>query len=511
MSLDHLFEQFEQMPIYQNKGFHGSSYTFYLLKVLKSSDKDLLLEMPSEESARHLVNDLRQFLKKEEVLFYPEYDRLENELLPPNALTIYERLSCLKSLTEQKKSVIVVTTKAALSQKTIPSSRFRELSQALVKGKNYNYDQLIRTLVSLGYHREEMVATRGDFAVRGDILDIFLSTEEQPVRCEFFGDELDALKTFDLYTQRSTEDLKSVKIHLTKEFDTQRFQLTSDPDEMVKEFFQSRSEDSFDEAAHDRVDWVEWLNEYVESSANLIEYRSSFVKPRLLMKEFNIDGVVYFGKNMQLLMDTLEQKVEDGFQVYFFLPKGGFLKRVQKLLESKGVFVKRLANLNITSKKAGIYLLEKSINSGFEIASEQLLFISYSDFTGSPYQNSKKKKKVDGLFEGDILHHFSELKENEYVVLTDHGVAKFQGIQNLIIDGIKKEYLVLAYQGSDRVLVPITEVNRIHRFTASDGRQPKLNKLNSVRWSQVKNKVKKDVEIYSPPPILFHPYTEITK
>ena len=149
------------------------------------------------------------------------------------------------------------------------------------------------------------------------------------------------------------------------------------------------------------------------------------------------------------------------------------------------------------SKKSGVYLLEKSINSGFEVASEKLLFISYSDFTGAPYQASKKKKKVDGLFEGDILHHFSELKENEFVVHTDHGVAKFQGIENILIDGIKKEYLVLAYQGSDKVLVPITEVNRVHRFTASDGRQPKLNRLNSVRWSQVKNKVKKDVEIYA--------------
>ncbi|MCO4781830.1 MAG: transcription-repair coupling factor [Candidatus Cloacimonetes bacterium] len=497
MSLENLFDQFEELPIYQHKGFHGSSYTFYLLKIFDRTKKDLLLEMPSEESARHLVNDLRQFLPKEEVLFYPEYDRLENELLPPNALTIFERLTCLKSMILNEKPLIVVTTKSAVSQQTIPPGRFRELSKGLVKGKNYNYDQLIETLVHLGYHREEMVASRGDFSVRGDILDIFLSTEDQPIRCEFFGDELDALKTFDLYTQRSIENLEKATIHITKEFDMERFQLVETLDPIVQEYFESRSDSSFDDLAHDVVDGVEWLNPYVKSSASLLDYRSSFVKPRLLMKEFNIDGVTYFGKNMQLLLDTLEQKVDDGFVVYLFLPKGGFLKRVHKLLDSKEVYAKKLNSLHLASEKAGVYLLEKSINGGFEIQSEKLLVVSYSDFTGSPYQNTKKKKKVEGLFEGDILHHFSELKVDEYVVHTDHGVAQFKGIENLIIDGIKKEYLALAYQGSDRVLVPITEVNRIHRFTASDGRQPKLNKLNSVRWTQVKSKVKKDVEIYA--------------
>ena len=480
------------------RGFPGSSYALFLAEQFRGLQKSIFVTLEVEDEARTLALDLRRLLTPAQVLFFPAFDHLEGELLPPSALTVFERLACLRQLLESNRPVVLVTTPEAQSQLTLPRDRFRDLSLALKVGKELNWDSLLKKLAALGYQRVEMVASRGEFAVRGDILDIFPSTDEEPIRCEFFGENLEEMKTFEVYSQRSKKSVKAVSVYPVQEFDSQNFKLCKSLPVEIQEFFESRSEGSdLKELSSQSVPGLEWLNPYVVSSATLESYRLDWLYPKASDLALIIDGVPCFGKNMEWYLKTIEEKVQNGFQVLLLLPKSGFLKRVRGLLKSRSCPVSTVPGLKgKLGSRPGVLLCGSGIRKGFEIQSLRLCVLTYADFTGVAFQDPGQKKE-ENVFEGDLLHHFSELKEGDYVVHVDHGVAHFQGIENIIIDGVRKEFLVLQFQGSDRVLVPITEVDRIHRYTLEEGRPPRLNKLNSVRWSQVKNRVKKEVQEFA--------------
>lgn len=498
-----LFENLaEDTEFYKSKGFSGSSYSFYLRQRFKKQPENTLIVFDDEDQARALVSDLRHLMDADRICFYPEYDRLEQELLPPSALTVYERLVCLKRLVESRKAQILVTTEEALQQKTIPRDRFRDLSLALKIGQEYSLEQLQRRLVRLGYRREEMVASRGEFAVRGDIIDIFPSTEEVPFRCEFFGDELESLRRFDLYTQRSLENCESLKVYLVQEFDVANFRLSDELPDEVRAFFQTRDESlDIERLWRSGFAGLEWLNPYLESSVSLEQYAIRWFRPRRILKDHCIDGMTYFGKNLELFIETIHRLVDQKNEVHLCLPKAGFAKRIQRILQEREVPILKNPGPGIFLGKPGVVFSQAAIQKGFEINNERFCLLTYSDFTGVPFQESQRKSRQDKSstinFEGDVLHHFSELKQDDFVVHTDHGIARFSGIENILIEGIKKEFLVLQFEGKDRVFVPITEVDRIHRFSPQEGKVPKLNKLNSVRWNQVKHKAKEDVQKFA--------------
>lgn len=498
-----LFERFaDSSEFFKFKRFTGSSYAFYLRQKFIRQPENTLIVIDDEDQARSLISDLRQLMDSDRICFYPQYDRLQDELLPPSAITVYERLVCLKRLVESRKPQILVTTEQALLQKTIPRDRFRDLSLSLKAGHEYSMSTLQKRLVQLGYRREEMVASRGEFAVRGDILDVFPSTEETPYRCEFFGDELESLRNFDLYTQRSLESHKTLKIYLVQEFDVAGFNLREELPIEVQTFFNTREEPLDIERL-----WglgfagLEWLNAYTKSAVSLEQYAMQWLKPRRIQREYTIDGVSYFGKNLELLIETVERLIEEGMEVHLCLPKAGFSRRVQQIFKQRHIPILKSRPLGERSHQPGVMFSNAVIQKGFEIREQKFCLLTYSDFTGVPFQNdNKSSRKRDATsinFEGDVLHHFSELKQDDYVVHTDHGIAKFSGIENILIEGVKKEFLILQFDGKDRVFVPITEVDRIHRFSPQEGKTPKLNKLNSVRWSQVKHKAKEDVQKFA--------------
>lgn len=487
---------------YKPKGFSGSSYAFYVKQRFLRYPENILIIFDHEDQARALVSDLRELMDHDRICFYPQYDRLEGELLPPSPLTVFERLVCLKRLVESRKAVILVSSKGALEQKTIPRDRFRDLSLGLKRGQEYSMDKLQRKLVQLGYRREQMVASRGEFAVRGDILDVFPSTEEVPLRCEFFGDELESIRSFDLYTQRSVADLKSLKIYLVQEFDAANYKLIEELPKEINTFFESRDETlEIDRLWSSGFSGLEWLNPYLKSSASLESYALQWSKPTRIFRDFAVDGVSYFGKNLELFIQTMKRMVENDFEIHLCLPKAGFAKRIQQVLKQHDVPILKNRPLSDCHGKSGVMLSNTAVQKGFEIQGTGFCLITYSDFTGVPFQDTSKNrrssKNASVGVEGDVLHHFSELKQEDYVVHTDYGVSRFAGIENIIIEGIKKEFLVLQFDGSDKVFVPITEVDRIHRFSPQDGKTPKLNRLNSVRWNQVKHKAKEDVQKFA--------------
>ncbi len=493
------FEKFfawtRQPDFYGSKAFHGSSYAFYVLSRFEEEKRDIFLSLPSEEEARRLTTDLRALTDPHRILFYPAYDRLDEELLPPNALTVHERLKCLAHLSCDQKPVIVISTSEAVAQGTIPASRFLKMSLSLMTHEDTEISRLCRKLVEMGYRRDEMVASRGEFSQRGDILDVFPSTAEKPFRVEFFGDTVESIRSFDLYSQRSLEEFQEVQLFPVQEFDPQSFVWNQEMPEEYTRFFQGESSLMAGDLAQSGAHGLEWLNSLQAEPRTILDYRKRWLKPGKKKPETDLSPVVHFGKNMELLLKTVEEKLQGRFQVLLFFPRKGFAQRVQGLL--KAYKPRRVESLEEAKKsKSSLLFLEQSLNAGFESQELKLSCITYTDFTGAVYQPTDKKKSK-GLFEGEVLHHFSELNVGDHVIHVEHGIARFTGLETILIDGIRKEYLVLQYAGTDKVLLPITDVDRIYRHTPIRDGDPKLNKLNSVRWSQIKGKAKEEIEKYA--------------
>jgi transcription-repair coupling factor (superfamily II helicase) len=494
-----LLFQGQEQTISSAEGFHGSSYSVYLAEHYQKSPANFYIVFKDEDKARAVVTDLRHLLKPENVLFFPPYDRLDEELLPPNALTVHERMRCLKALLESDDNVILVTTHEAIRQRTLPKSRALEMRKIFQVGKELERDALLYGFVEMGYRREEMVASRGEFSVRGDIIDVFPSTEDMPFRLEFFGDELESIRTFELYSQKSFDSFKKLSVYPVTEFDSTRYELIKEVPDSVLEFLKTQSEEkALEDMINQELSSLVWLNPYVKSSGRIREYREKWLEPdKNSHISSPVDGIGGFARNLELFLEAISDYHRQQYLILLCIPKQGFLKRLQLVLKESGIPAKSVSAFSkIKETTSGVYLVESPLQSGFVIHERKIVCLTYQDYTGAAYRPPKKKKKGP-VFEGDVIHHFSELNMGDFVVHEGHGIAVFSGIENILIDGVRKEYLVLNFSGSDKVFVPITEVDRISRYSCLDGKSPRLNKLDSVRWSQVKSKVKDDLQEFA--------------
>ncbi|MBW7876033.1 MAG: transcription-repair coupling factor [Candidatus Cloacimonetes bacterium] len=285
-------------------------------------------------------------------------------------------------------------------------------------------------------------------------------------------------------------------MYVVQEFDKDSFEQSGELPEEVRAYFEKRSKFAISEVVLDGLSGLEWLNPYTKSATKISEWRTRFIKPQKTPMEYRIEPVAYFGKNMEVFLKKIKDSVDDGFQVVLFLPKKGFSQRITGLLKGSSKVTVLENWVDLLGTKSRVLMLEETLSSGFECTDCKLLVLTYSDFTGTAYREDERSNS-SANFSGDVLHHFSELVQGDFVIHQDYGVAQFKGIETITMDSIQKEYLVLQYAGTDRVLVPITEVDRIHRHTPVRDGAPVLNKLNSVRWNQVKNKVKESVEQYA--------------
>jgi transcription-repair coupling factor (superfamily II helicase) len=506
--------------------FASPSVRPFLIAALLNSeqfrDGTALVVAPDDRSARDLTLDLRSYLAPRSVRFYPARGvRYESQLAPPPHL-VGLRIAALDALLGDNPAgepPVVVASAVALMER-VPDPELRPHGFELAVGEQIDLTQTLERLVACGYERVEQVDDRGQFAARGGILDIYPATEERAVRIELFGDEVESLRWFSTFTQRSLADAERIEIAPAAELDPELRELAElaaseerdeRPDiadilpvdrfrsvvELVPEHATVvlASEEELETALRDH-----WQD--VTTSLHSQDAHSLYLNPDSLMKELEGGRVAIRLSSIAAdqphsfhaqAADTAARTVPEAEPELEKLVRSGYVTTVawaQRGEAERAAY--NLARLQPTyldgtqAKEGVLYFAVTGLREGF--ISPQLKLAVIPDHRLLRRRRAERPEPRRGR-----IHAFADLRAGDIVVHTDHGIGRFTGFDTKTVGGITRDYLRLEYHGDDRVFVPTDQLDKLSRYLGANGAAPPLSKLGSKSWETMKSKARRAV------------------
>ena len=519
------------------------------LAAIRAKDRPLLIVTGSSRTSEDLVNDLREL--HESVYEFPAWETLPHERLSPRSDTVAQRISTLIELSKkQTHNPIVVTPVRGLIHRIINSLAQNPVRELTV-GAQCDLKELIDHLGELAYQRTDLVERRGEFAVRGGIVDVFLPLAGQPVRIDFFGDEIEDISYFDVAGQRTTGAVKgSIKILpcrellLTQSVQNKarkliaEFPQASELLEKISEGISAEGMESFipllvdcnqsildrmpkntevifiDEeriksraadllATNEEFYLASWLNAASGGSTPLHsgdgtymtwdELNSELSKNQLQQRSFNVfgsdldDDAVFLDAHA---IDPLRANTDRLVEEFRSAGQSGH--NLVFAAHGHGMH-ERYSNL-FRSAEISVRVVTSTIAFGFSVPSARILFITERDLSGSKgaINNteklpSKRKAAIDPL----------ELKAGDFVVHEQHGIGRYIELISRTVAGVTREYLVLEYASAkrghpgDRIFVPTDSLEQVSKYVG--GETPTVHRIGSGEWQKAKGRARKAV------------------
>ena len=544
-------------------GLSTSTKALAIASSLKKEDKIVLLTSTYGE-AEGLVSDLISILGEELVYPFLVDDSPMVEFLMSSQEKIISRVEALRFLNDPSKKGILVCNIAA-SRLILPSpNAFKDSIVKITVGEEYDQHALTYQLKEIGYRKVTQVQTQGEFSIRGDILDIFEISQLEPCRIEFFGDEVDGIRTFEVETQLSKENQTELTIFpssdmLLREKDYQRGQsalekqisktlspiLKSYLEEILSSFHQKqRHADSrkFLSLCHEKSwtvfdyiekstpiffdDYQKLMNQYEVFERELAQYFTEELQNSKAFSDmqyfadtekiYKKQSPVTFFSNLQkglgnLKFDQIYQfnqyPMQEFFNQFSFLKEE--IERYKKmdytiiLQSSNSMGSKTLEDvleeyqIKLDSRdkssicKESVNLIEGNLRHGFHFVDEKILLITEHEIFQKKLKRRFRRQHVSNA---ERLKDYNELEKGDYVVHHIHGIGQYLGIETIEIKGLHRDYVSVQYQNGDQISIPVEQIHLLSKYVSSDGKAPKLNKLNDGHFKKAKQKVKNQVE-----------------
>ena len=488
----------------------GSSLSFVISSSFKHVDKPYLIICNDKEEAAYYLNDLEQLLGEKNVLFYPGSYRRPYQIDEVDNVNILLRSEVLNRINSRKKPAVIVTYPNALFEKVVTKSELDRNTLKLHVGEEISLDFVNEMLFEYNFNRVDFVTEPGEFAVRGGIVDVFSFSNEEPYRIEFFGDEVDSIRTFDIETQLSTETIK--KISILPNVENKKLQekresfLTYISSKTIlfiknKELLLGNLDQLFEKAntAFAEIKEGIQLGEPHElfCDGNLIEQQlgrfnlvtignmrvieTSSESPKLpeaLGQHkilFQSSPQPSFNKQFDLLIATLNENTQKGIQNYLFCSNEKQAQRFHDIFED--------VDDEVVYKTLIFPLYQGFVDANLKIAcyTDHQIFERYHKFRLK--SGFAKKQAI-------TLKELSNLEIGDYVTHIDHGIGKFGGLQKIDVEGKKQEAIKLIYGDRDVLYISIHSLHKITKFNGKDGKAPKIYKLGSGAWKKLKQKTK---------------------
>lgn len=544
-------------------GLSTSTKALAIASSLEKEDRIVLLTSTYGE-AEGLVSDLISILGEELVYPFLVDDAPMVEFLMSSQEKIISRVEALRFLTDSSKKGILVCNIVA-SRLILPSpNAFKDSIVKISVGEEYDQHAFIHQLKENGYRKVTQVQTQGEFSLRGDILDIFEIFQLEPCRIEFFGDEIDGIRSFEVETQLSKENKTELTIFpasdmLLREKDYQRGQsalekqisktlspiLKSYLEEILSSFHQKQSHaDSrkFLSLCYDKTwtvfdyiekdtpiffdDYQKLMNQYEVFERDLAQYFTEELQNSKAFSDMqyfsDIEQIykkkspVTFFSNLQkglgnLKFDKIYQfnqyPMQEFFNQFSFLKEE--IERYKKmdytiiLQSSNSMGSKTLEDMleeyqiKLDSRdktsicKESVNLIEGNLRHGFHFVDEKILLITEHEIFQKKLKRRFRRQHVSNA---ERLKDYNELEKGDYVVHHIHGIGQYLGIETIEIKGIHRDYVSVQYQNGDQISIPVEQIHLLSKYISSDGKAPKLNKLNDGHFKKAKQKVKNQVE-----------------
>jgi transcription-repair coupling factor (superfamily II helicase) len=498
------------------RAFVSLSLRAALISALADRDPTLptVVVAGDDRHARELAQDMRQWLRPRDVRFYPSRGvTYESHLTPPPHL-IGLRVAALDALLDDQSAPVVIVSAVALSEK-VPDPSLRPHGLRIAKGDLLDLDELAADLVAAGYERVEQVEERGQFAMRGGIVDLFPATEERAVRVELFDIEVESLRWFSTFTQRSLGDTDAVEIAPAAELAAEHREAAelAALDDERPDIAELLPTDSFRE-----------LLDLVPERANVILAAEEDTEPALkdhwqdVCAAFHDTDAHSLYVRPERILEALEERVKirlsalDAGQPLEFRAQAadvsarslaGAEPELEKLTRSGYVTVVAWANRG-TGERAAYNLgrlkaqwgadaqsplrfVEARLRDGFIAPQFELAVIPESRLI----HHRRQKQERPGRDRRGALRSFADLRTGDIVVHEDHGLARFAGFDTKTVAGVTRDYLNLEYAGTDKVFLPVDQLAKISRYVGAGGAHPPLSKLGGTRWETIKSRARK--------------------
>ena len=507
------------------KGLIGSSFSFVISNAFKQAESPFLLVFNDKEEAAYYLNDFEQFLNEKDVLFYPGSYRRPYQIEETDNANVLLRAEVLNRINSRKKPAIIITYPDALFEKVVTRKELERNTLKISINDNLSIDFVNEVLFEYQFKRVDFVTEPGEFSVRGGIVDVFSFSHDKPYRIEFFGDEVESIRTFDVETQLSTEQIKKINIipNIANKFLEERRQsffkyiasktvvYTKNADLLfsrIDEFFK-KAEDVFETLStnlkHATPSELFCNSELLKKQLlefTLVEFGASttFSKQNSVVSsstvetfqnkttiQFNTTPQPSFNKQFDLLIENLNANHNKGYTNYISCVSEQQAKRFQDIFEACTERSRSDVEQDVHYKTMVFSLHQGFIDNDNKIAcyTDHQIFERYHKFH---LKNGYAKKQAITLKE------LTNLDVGDYVTHIDHGIGRFGGLQKIDVEGKKQEAIKLVYGERDILYLSIHSLHKITKFNGKDGKPPKIYKLGSKAWKTLKQKTKSRVK-----------------
>ena len=496
-------------------GLVGSALSITIAGLFKQTALPFLLILNDKEQAAYHLNDLENILGDQNVLFYPGSYRRPYQIEQTDNANVLLRSEVLNRINSRKKPALIVTYPEALFEKVVTKKELEKNTLKISVGEQLSIDFVNEVLFEYNFKRVDFVTEPGEFSVRGGILDVFSFSNDEPYRIEFFGDEIDSIRTFDVETQLSLEQLKKVFVipnvenKLLEENRESFLKYISGKTVIClkdQEIVNSAIDSLFSKATkayNDLQGEVKRISpEVLFCTSGLLKKQFEAFKTITLASSnphglrqkvgdkatdntsrlisFNTTPQPSFNKQFDLLIEDLNQNTVKGYTNYIFCASEQQAKRFEDIFAD--------AKVDVTQFETVVFPLYQ----GF--IDHQSKHICYTDHQVFERYHKFSLKNGYAKKQAITLKELTNLVVGDYVTHIDHGIGKFGGLQKIEVEGKQQEAIKLIYGERDILYLSIHSLHKISKYTGKDGTVPKIYKLGSAAWKKLKQKTKARVK-----------------
>tara|TARA_B100001758_G_scaffold63488_1_gene52865 strand:- start:2486 stop:5827 length:3342 start_codon:yes stop_codon:yes gene_type:complete len=482
------------------KGLVGSGKSYRIASLYKNLNLNFFIILNNSEEASYYLNDFENFLPNDEVLFFPSSFKKEATQDVYENSNILSRSEVLKKIKNKTKSKLIVSYSEAIFEKIISQNILNKKTLYFDKVKSFSLDSINELLFKLGFNRVPFVSTPGEFSIRGGILDIYSFSYNHPYRLEFFDDKVERICSFNIETQISINAFENItilpntsNIDFSKKrnsffdfFPENTVYIFNDFDKTInslkklyanaEKLFKSKKREDYSPESLFIND-----NEIIDKikNKNAILFESSIYIKKLKKIHVKQYPQPSFNKKFNFLINHLNNNSDKGFKNIIFCSNENQAKRFHDIFQEMEVNVKYKTII-------------KPIYKGFEDEEAKISF--FTDHQIFERYHKYKLRNNYSNFQNLSLKEINKLNKGDYVTHIDHGIGKFAGLLKIKINNSLQESVKILYGDSDILYLSIHSLYKISKYNGKDGAIPKIYKLGSKAWKNLKIKTKKKVK-----------------
>ena len=488
----------------------------------------------NEIQAKQLLKNLSFFL--EDVEYFPKKEISAYDYVAESKDINYERIDILNKIYKNKINVIVTTIEAVMQSMISKDTLYKNILKYKI-GDNVSHNEIKKQLLEMGYKRTDIIENRGEYSVRGDIIDIGIE-ENEGVRIEFWGDDIDSIRKFKILSQRSTNMLKNVEIYpaieniledsiqeVCKRIENEKKNYSIEDLEIIKNGdYTSKIDKYFNKFYTVQNSFIDYISDYeifldeqdkINQRLDAIKKENKNLLTTFIEKEKAVPEILENINKFELrLKNTINLKEQDTLKNDFNTKESNLFKgdiknleigikeaiknkkrviilagdkenanKIRKALDKNLLIVDSLDNILL--KPGEVVIGTGALSSGFEDCDTKLLVISSDEF----FAKTKKPKRVSTTFKVAEKIVFADLKVGDYIVHKNHGIGIYAGVNTIKVDGVTKDYIRLKYKDGDMLYVPTEDLDNVRKYIGQESSLG-LNKLGTKEWERTKAKVK---------------------